>query len=81
MRKYECIKPLELEKFDDNGESIEGEMMTIKVGTGWSVDENAEYNFVAGSDAYRLIQITDSNQGAWIEIYGDTLEEFFMKID
>lgn len=81
MRKYECIKPLKLQKFDDNGASIDGEFSTIKVGTGWYVDEDCQYNMVASNDAYRLIQITNDNHGQWIEIYEDTLEEHFMKLD
>jgi hypothetical protein len=81
MRKFECIKSLELQKFDENGTSLDGETTIIEVGTGWYVDEDSQYYMVAGSDAYRLIQVTKDNHGQWMEIYGDTLEEHFMKID
>ena len=73
---YQCVRTLELNKYDDDG-FPEEEMMEVSVGTFWYVDEESEKNHVAGSDAFRLVNEEDE----WIEIYHDTLEEFFAKIN
>lgn len=80
MRKYECIEPLELEGFDEEGQST-GEAMILELGTGWHIDEDSSYNLIASNNAIRLIEISDSGYGRWIEIQEDTLEKYFMKVD
>lgn len=79
MRKYECIKPLELEHYDEDGYRT-GDTMTIPINTGWEVDEDS-YKMISGKESIRLIQITNDNHGRWIEIHEDTLSEHFMKLD
>ncbi|PAV30341.1 hypothetical protein CIL05_07675 [Virgibacillus profundi] len=81
MRKYECTMSFDLEEYDENGNSIENETLTVNVGTVWSEDDKSSYNFVAGSDAYRLVQITKDEHSRWIEIYGDRLEECFTELE
>lgn len=76
MKKYECIKALDLEKFDEDGSLVDGELMTIQTGTMWAVDEKS-YKFIANNDAIRLLEVTDKNSQQWLEIHKDTLENHF----
>lgn len=80
MKKYKCIKPFPLDKYDDNGNQIEGETIMIEPETCWYVDE-VDYNIVGGEGCVRLLEISESNSGKWIEIHRDTLEELFLKVD
>lgn len=84
MQKYECIKELVLQKFDEEGASLEGETLVIDLGTGWEKEENST-KFVATSDAVRLTEIYKegiyTSFGRWIEIHEDTLETHFKKLD
>lgn len=74
MKKYICVKVLQLEMYGDNGESLE-EAMEVDEGTVWEIEQTA-YNMIASNEGIRLI----NDKGHWIEIYSDTLNEHFEQI-
>ena len=74
MKKYICVKVLQLEMYGDNGESLE-EAMEVDESTVWEV-EQTDYNMIASNEGIRLI----NDKGQWIEIYTDTLNEHFEQI-
>jgi hypothetical protein len=76
MKKYVCIRSLELDKFDEDLYPVENEELIIDAGSKWKIDEESVFLLVAGSDAYRLVD----ESGQWIEIYFDTLQEHFEDI-
>ena len=84
MGRYECIKDLFLQKYDEDGFQVENEYLTVPVGSVWELDETAPaYNFVADKDCVHLERIYNSQKarhGQWIEITKEHLEEHFKKI-
>lgn len=75
MTKYICLKALQVEKYGDDGESLE-EVMEIAEGTIWEVEETP-YNMVVSSEGVRLIGVGE-NQSHWLEIYSEQLNEHFV---
>lgn len=78
MKKYTCIKALQVEKYGDEGESL-NETIEIAEGTVWQIEETP-YNFVAGNDGIRLIG-TGKVYGSWLEIYQEQLNEHFIEYE
>lgn len=74
---YKCIKPLLLDRYDGNGFLEEENAMQIEVGEIFEVDEeDCDYLLIADKPALRL-----ENARRWIEIYPDTLAEYFERIE
>jgi len=67
---YRCTKGFLIEKTDDNG-FMSDEYMTIPEGSTWDVPEEEDYRFVGGE--VRL----ETDEGEWIEISLETLNEYF----
>ena len=81
MKKYRCIKSFDIEIYDEHGASTES-YKTIKVGSEWYVDEDIQCNMIAGAEAFHLVELTgDSNTLSWIEVYEDTIQEHFVKVE
>jgi hypothetical protein len=76
VKKYICVRPLARPMYDDECFPVEDKEFVVQEGTEWKVDEEADYKYVAGSDAYRLVD----EDGQWLEIYSDTLIEHFEEI-
>lgn len=70
---YRCIKDLSVPTCDDDGFTIENERFYIDKGTVWEQDES-NFRMVGALDSIRLINIED---GSWLEVYQDTLDECF----
>ena len=76
MKRYKCIKPLFLDRYDDNGFLEEEDAMVIEVGEVYEVDDDTcDYLLIADKPALRL-----ENERHWIEIYPDTLAEHFEEV-
>ena len=73
MKRYKCIKPLLLDRYDDNGFFEEENALQIEVGEVYEMDDDTcDYLLIASKPALRL-----KNARRWIEIYPDTLAEHF----
>ena len=79
--RYRCIKCFELEVYDDNGFTDDGSIV-IKAGDIYETcDEYNERLMIANHPAVHLVLISDKNIHHWIEIYPDTLEEYFERVN
>jgi hypothetical protein len=73
MKRYKCIKPLLLDRYDDNGFFEEENAALVEVGEVYEMEDNTcDYLLIANKPALRL-----ENSRHWIEIYPDTLAEHF----
>lgn len=72
--EYKCIKGFSLEKCDDDGFTIPGEYYVVEEGELWITPEDESYRFIGGE--IRL----ENEDGAWLEIDKETLEEHFEEI-
>ena len=72
---YKCVKRYFIEKVDGNGFTLDGDFMEISEGSIWELPEEEEYRFIGGE--VRL----ESDDGSWIEICTDILNEHFEKIE
>ena len=75
MTRYKCIKPLLLDRYDDNGFLEEENATQIEVGEVFEVDDESDYLLIAKKPALRL-----ESTRHWIEIYPDTLAEHFEEL-
>lgn len=73
--EYKCIKGFSLEKCDDDGFTIPGEYYVVEEGQLWIMPEDESYRFIGGE--IRL----ENEDGAWLEIDKETLEEHFKEIN
>lgn len=78
-KKYRCIEEFSVAKYCDEG-AYTGRPTRIEEGSVWEV-ENLKYNMISTSEAIHLNKVTDSSVIDWIEIYPDTLQEYFEEID
>lgn len=74
---YKCIKEFKLEKCNDDGRSIDGKYITVKLNSKWIIDDN-EYNNLIGGEI-RLIKSSKAKSYTWIEISEDTFKNNFIK--
>lgn len=74
--RYKCIKGFSVEKFDDNGFSIENEYEDIEVGSIWEIGDAANM-MIGGLDHIHLENIND---GSWLEIPKEMMDEYFKQI-
>ena len=80
MKKFKCIKPLILDKYDDDGFLLENEQAIVDIGEVYETCE--DYNerlFVACKPAIHLERVHE-NIDSWIEIYPETLKEYFEEV-
>lgn len=76
MVRYKCIKPLLLDRYDDDGFLEEENAVQIEVGEVFEVDsDTCDYLLIADKPALRL-----ESTRHWIEIYPDTLAEHFEEV-
>lgn len=74
MGKYECIKELHVDWYDDDGHFKE-KQNTIPIGSIWVVeDEEDSFRMIGGE--IRLIKEAE-NEYSWLEINRDTLDNHF----
>lgn len=74
MKNYICIKPLQLECYDNDGFVVENKYVEIGKGEVFQDDE-LKFRCVGGEDSIRL-----ENDTQWIEITPETLKEHFEEI-
>lgn len=74
MKKYECIKELEVDCYDDNGHYEEKESI-IEVVSIWIIENEEDTFRMIGGDV-RLTR-EGNNEYSWLEISKDTLEDHF----
>lgn len=71
--KYKCKKNFCVDKYDDDGFCIENETIVIEEGKVYEVDKSG-CMMIGGKDHVHLDDVDD---GSWLEITKDTLEECF----
>jgi len=71
---YKCIKGFSIEKYDDDGFTIEGEYEVVEEGSIWHIPEDKDYRFLGGE--IRL----ENNKLAWIELSKESIEKCFVRI-
>lgn len=78
MKKYECIKELHVDCYDDDVHYEEKESY-IEVGSIWVIeDEEDKFRMLGGE--IRLIK-PGENEYSWLEISKDILEEHFKLVN
>lgn len=80
--RYRCIKPLYVEKYDDDGFFTE-KYMAIPVNSIWKVDESLSYNFLGNPDCIHLDRVWKSKNAKscpFIEVLPETIAEYFKEI-
>lgn len=70
---FRCIKDLQLDMYDDDGEIIEDKKMEVTKGSEWSICESC-YREIEGK-----IRLENDN-AEWIEITRKTFKEHFIEI-
>ena len=80
MKTYRCKKQLMLDKYDDDGYLIEDEQCIIEVGEIYETCEDYDRLYIANSPAIHLVKV-HKHIMHWIEIYPETLEEYFEEIN
>lgn len=71
--KYKCKKNFCVDKYDGDGFCIENETIVIEEGKVYEVDKSG-CMMIGGKDHVHLDDVDD---GLWLEITKDTLEECF----
>lgn len=71
---YKCTKGFVLDSCDDNGFTIENEHFIIDKDSLWYTPEDKEYRFIGGE-----VRLEDE-EGRWIELTKEHLEEYFKEI-
>ena len=77
MKTYICKETFQVEKYDDGG-FYTGEDQTIFAGAMFDRSEEP-FRVVGDPDTVRLDGIT-ADEGAWLEISKETLEEYFEEV-
>ncbi|MEG2786427.1 MAG: hypothetical protein RR942_01310 [Romboutsia sp.] len=77
MKKYECIKELQVDCYNDNGHYEEKENV-IHRGSIWIIEDEEDKSRMIDGEI-RLIK-QGNNEYSWLEISNDTLEEYFKEI-
>ena len=72
---YKCIKGFSLEKYDEDGFTVDGEYMVVNEGSIWHIPGDKNYRLIDGD--IRL----ENDEDVWIEISNETLAESFEKIN
>ena len=81
MKKYKCIKPLILDKYDDDGFLIENEQAIVDIDEIYETCQDYdEHLLVACKPAIHLERVHE-NIDSWIEIYPETLKEYFEEVE
>ena len=70
---YRCIKGFSIEKYDDDGLTIEGEYIEIKEGTIWNIPKE-NYRFIGGE--IRL----ENDDLEWVELSKESIEKCFVRV-
>lgn len=71
MKNYICIKPLQLECYDDDGFVVENKYFWVSKGEVLQRSDG-KFRCVGGNDSIRL-----ENDNQWLEISPETLKEHF----
>lgn len=74
MRKYRCKKSFCVDRYDDGGFLIENDGFAIVEGTVYSMDESGRT--IIGGEVH-----LDCEDGSWLEIAREHLEEFFEEVE
>lgn len=82
MKRFRCKKELILDFYDDYGFYIDDKWITVNVGDIYECDEDCQEPLMVAADgAIHLERVhNNDNIGQWIEIYPETLAEYFEEI-
>lgn len=75
MKRYKCKKPFCVEKYDDDGFLIENDVVVIDKGKIYELDESG--NTIIGGE----VHLDSVDDGSWLEITKERLEEYFEKLN
>nr|DAG05087.1 MAG TPA: hypothetical protein [Siphoviridae sp. ctuy39] len=71
MKRYRCIKPFYVDKYDEHGFLIENSGTVIEKGKIYELDESG-CTIIGGE-----VHLDAVDDGSWLEITNDDLEEYF----
>lgn len=74
MKNYICIKPLQLECYDDDGFVVKNKYFEVSKGKVLQRSDG-KFRCVGGNDSIRL-----ENDNQWLEISPETLKEHFEEL-
>ena len=74
MKKYRCIESFAVDTYDDDGFLIENSPQLIEEGEIYTLDETG--STVIGGEVH-----LDHENGSWLEITRDSLNEYFKEIE
>ena len=77
MKRYKCRKELILDYCDAEGLYVEGEQIEINVGDIYEYDEDFQKPLIISAKTGILLDLTHDITNRWIEIYPETLVEYF----
>lgn len=75
MKRYKCKKPFCVEKYDDDGFLIENDVVVIDKGKIYEFDESG--NTIIGGE----VHLDSFDDGSWLEITKEHLEEYFDELN
>ncbi len=73
INRYRCVKEFQVELYDEDCRSIDGEYAVIKIGSTWE-----KHDFLLGIGDIHLDNV---NRHEWIEIPVAYLTEYFKQIE
>lgn len=73
MKKYRCKKGLVVDKYDGDGFLIPNKVKIVDEGEVYSVDESG--STMIGGEVH-----LDGENGSWLELSRESLEEFFEEV-
>ena len=77
--KYRCIKELSIDEYDEDGFATGG-WFIVPVGSIWEADESP-HRIIGGNDTVHLDLITGGLKKQWMEILGNTLNDYFEPVN
>ena len=74
MKKYRCIEPFMVDSYDADGFIIENGTQIIEDGEIYTLDETG--STIIGGEVH-----LDHENGSWLEITKDSLNEYFEEVE
>lgn len=75
MKQYKCKKPFVVDKYDTDGFLIENSGVVIEKGKIYELDDSG-HTMIGGE-----IHLDSVDDGSWLEITKDHLDEFFEQLN
>ena len=81
IKRYRCIKPYEVDMYDDEGFDVE-ELYYINEGDIYELNTENPYRIVGGDLHLDLVEDCNGNKriDCWLEISKETLKEYFEEV-